>query len=255
MTSLAAPSNGLTTLDFHGPMSGPRADRFVERLAGPGVSSIVDLGCGWGELLLRMVSASPGATGTGVDVRPADLARGRRHVLARGLGDRVELIEESATATTRGPADLVLCVGSSHALSDAPPPDHTASALRRLRRSVASGGRVLFGESYWSAVPRPEQLAAMWPGARIEEHHDLDTLVTVAVVEGFRPVGVETASDDEWEQFESGYQADLEMWLAAHDGHAAARSIREQVDAHRRAWLTGYRGVLGMAYLTPAPVE
>lgn len=67
------------------------------------------------------------------------------------------------------------------------------------------------------------------------------------MAEGFRPVGVETADVDEWEQFESGYQADLEVWLAAHDGHPAAIATREQVDAHRRAWLHGYRGTLGMA--------
>lgn len=100
-------------------------------------------------------------------------------------------------------------------------------------------------------TPTPRLEPAPWSAFR----NPPQAMVAVAVAEGFRPVGIETAGDDEWEQFESGYQADLEVWLAAHGGHPAATSIREQADAHRCAWLDGYRGVWGMAYRTPAPVR
>jgi hypothetical protein len=79
----------------------------------------------------------------------------------------------------------VLCVGSSHALSDIQPPGHTA----------------------------------MWPGTTAGELLDLAQIADLAVEAGFRPAWIETASDQEWEEFESGYQADEEEWLAAHPGH------------------------------------
>jgi hypothetical protein len=53
---------------------------------------------------------------------------------------------------------------------------------------------------------------------------------------------------------ESAYQADEEERLAAHPDHPSAAEIRKGVDEHRSFWLRGYRGVLGLAYLTLVPV-
>ncbi|TGB01515.1 methyltransferase domain-containing protein [Streptomyces sp. MZ04] len=78
----------LTRLTFHGPLSEARAARLVERVS-PGIGTVLDIGCGWGELLLRVLEAAPGATGTGVDLNGDDLARGRATAEKRGLADRV----------------------------------------------------------------------------------------------------------------------------------------------------------------------
>jgi hypothetical protein len=86
-----------------------------------------------------------------VDVSGVDLARGRDNATARGLADRVSFIQESAVGTARGPADLVLCVGSSHVLSEAKPPQHTVDALQALRRLVGSRG--CMGLAYLTLIP------------------------------------------------------------------------------------------------------
>ncbi|MCT9081475.1 SAM-dependent methyltransferase [Streptomyces fulvoviolaceus] len=244
----------LTRLTFHGPLSEARAARIVDRLAGAAPSTVLDIGCGWGELMLRVLKAVPGAKGVGVDLNGDDLARGRANAKARALAERVQFAEESAVGTSRGPADLVLCLGAGHALSDAQPPHHTAEALDALRRMVAPSGRVLLGESFWQRPPAEAELAAMWPDARADELPDLAGLVDLAVAAGFRPAWIETAGGEEWEEFESGYQADVEEWLAAHPDHPLAEETRERVDRHRTSWLRGYRGVLGLAYLTLVPV-
>ena len=122
----------LTRLTFHGPLSEARAARLVGRLTRARPATVLDLGCGWGELMLRILAAAPGATGTGVDHSGADLARGRDNAAARGLASRVSFIEESAVGTARGPADLVLCVGASHSLSDAELPQQTIERIPRL---------------------------------------------------------------------------------------------------------------------------
>lgn len=202
------PPPRMTRLTFHGPLSEARAARLVGRLARTCPATVLDLGCGWGELMLRVLAAVPGAAGTGADLSGADLARGRDSAEARGLAGRVSFIEESAAGTGRGPADLVLCVGSSHVLSDARPPQHTVNALRALRRLVNPGGRVLLGESFWEHPPAPAEIAAMWPGTTAGDYRDLAGLVALAVSAGFRPEWIETASLEEWDDFESGAAAD-----------------------------------------------
>ncbi|MEU7579096.1 class I SAM-dependent methyltransferase [Streptomyces sp. NPDC041068] len=245
----------LTRLTFHGPLSEARAQRIVERLAASGPRTVLDLGCGWGELMLRVLEAAPGATGVGVDLKGEDLDRGRANAEERGLGERVVFAEESATDTTRGPADVVLCLGASHALSAAQlPAKATVEALAELRRLVNPGGRVVLGEGFWQRTPTEEELAGMWPDARVEEHLFLGDLVDAAIEAGFRPLWVETASPEEWEEFESAYRSDVEEWLAAHPGHPLAAETRERVDAQRSTWLRGYRRVLGITYLTLVPV-
>ncbi|MER5640152.1 methyltransferase [Kitasatospora sp. NPDC002227] len=254
MTDISGPPR-LTHLTFHGPLSENRSDRMIRRLTTPAPVTVLDLGCGWGELMLRLLEALPGATGTGIDLNADDLARGRAAAEARGLADRVRFRQESAVSPTVGPADLVLCLGASHALTEAQPPEHTAAALRALRRLVPPGGRVLLGETFWQRPPTPRELSAMWPGADGTEFHDLAGLVDLTIAAGFRPSWIETASPAEWEDFESGYQSDVEEWLAAHPGHPLAEQTRERVDRHRSAWLRGYRDVMGMAYLTLVPVS
>jgi cyclopropane fatty-acyl-phospholipid synthase-like methyltransferase len=244
----------LTQLTFHGPLSEARAGRLVDRLTRGRPASVLDIGCGWSELMLRIVAVLPDATGFGFDTDAGDLARARETARARGLSERVTFVQESGVGTTRGPADLVLCVGSSHALTEAEPPESVPAALAILRRLVTPGGRVLLGEGFWQRPPTEAELAAMWPGMTGAEFPGLAGLVDLTVDAGFRPAWIETATLQEWEEFESGYQCDEEEWLASHADHPEAARIREQVDEHRSYWLRGYRGILGQAYLTLVPV-
>ncbi|MFD9032326.1 SAM-dependent methyltransferase [Streptomyces sp. NPDC059567] len=244
----------LGSLTFHGPLSEARATRMIERLAADSPATVLDIGCGWGELLMRVLEAAPGSTGVGIDINAEDLARGRVLAKERGLADRVEFVEESALGTTRGPVDAILCLGSSQALCDPDQPHDPAAALRELRRLVRPGGRVVLGEGFWQRTPTDEELAGMWPGAHAGEHFLLGPLVDLAIEAGFRPAWIETADADEWEEFESGYRNDTEVWLAAHPDHPLAAETRERVDRQRSTWLNGYRRVLGMAYLTLVPV-
>lgn len=235
-------------LSFASPLSGERAARLIAELAGPRPGTVLDVGCGWGELLLRIVATAPDARGTGIDNYALDVTRGRDNATARGLTDRVTFIEgpaaEHITGTT---ADLVLSVGAWHALAGTIP-----EALNILRTLVNPGGRLLFAAEFWERPPTDTELARMWPGISRNDYTDIAGLTDQAIAAGFRPLRIESVTRGEWEDFESGIAADREQWLLAHPGHPRAAEVRDQLDKARDFWLRGHRGLLGFAYLTLA---
>ena len=204
---------------------------------------MLDLGCGWGELLLRIVAACPAAHGVGVDSYGPDVARGRNNAAVRALSDRVTFIEGQAADHLRS-ADVVVSLGAYQAFGS------ITEALRVLHDLVNPGGRLLFGSEFWEHPPTPAQLANMWPGIAADDATDLAELVDQAIVAGFRPLRIETATRDEWEEFESGQAADVEEWLLSNPGHPEAESVRARLDTQRGIWLRGHRGVMGFAILT-----
>ncbi|MEY9926563.1 cyclopropane fatty-acyl-phospholipid synthase-like methyltransferase [Catenulispora sp. GP43] len=230
-------------LDFHGPLSAGRAGRLAAELAARAPATVVDYGSGWGEFLLRVLAAVPGARGTGIDVHGPDIVRGRALAAERALSGRAVFVEGSA-ADHAEPADLVLSLGAYQAFGSIP------EALKALRARVCSGGRLLFGCEVWERTPTDSQLAAMWPGMTVEECLYLPDVVDAAVAAGFRPLRVETATRGEWEEFESRYAADAEEWLLANPGHPEAADLRAKLDEHLSIWLRGTRDVFGFGYLT-----
>src|SRR5688572_21968215 len=84
-------------LVFNTPLSEEHAASLVLRLARP-EGHVLDLGCGWAELLLRVVASSQATRGTGVDLDRAALQRGRLAARQRGLAGRIELQEGDITS-------------------------------------------------------------------------------------------------------------------------------------------------------------
>ena len=230
-------------LTFHGPLSTERADHLAAELAARRPANVVDYGCGWGEFLLRVLEATPGANGVGIDIHGPDLARGRENAEKRGLSGRVSFIEGSA-ADHASPADVVISCGAYQAFGTIP------EALRALRALVKPAGLLLFGAEIWDRTPTDEQLANMWPGMTVDDCLHLPGLVDAATAEGFRPLRIQTATRGEWEEFESGVAAGAEEWLLANGDHPEADQVRAKLDRHRSIWLRGHRDVMGFAYLT-----
>lgn len=227
-------------LTFNAPLSHARADAIATRLAAAGPADVLDVGCGWGELLLRIVERSPVARGLGVDVDAELLERARDAARRRGVADRVRFEDLPADRVDQ-PADLVVCVGASHAFGG------TAAALAALGRLVRPGGRLLFGDGLWDPRAVTDR-SRVWDDMR--ELPDLAGLVDLAVAAGFRPLVTETSTVDELDAFESGFLADDEEWLLTHPDHPDAGQVGARADEHRDRWLHGYRAGFSFAYLT-----
>lgn len=226
---------------WNAPLSSEHAELLLDRLGLRPGDHVLDLGCGWGELLLRAVQrGGPGTTGTGVDVDAAALARGTRLRRARGLDDRVEFVP-AASAAWRQPADRVLCVGASHAWPG------VAEALAALAALVSPGGRLLFGEGCWERAPAPAAAAVFG-----DEVIALTDILEQAREAGWRVLHLSTADQREWDDFEGTWRAGRQQWLLDHPADARAEEVRDTLDAQQREYVETYRGVLGFCYLVLA---
>ena len=246
--TLAQPYEDLT---FMSPLSEERANRLVGFLTGDLHGTVLDIGCGWAELLLRVVAAAPEARGVGVDTNEASIDHGRQLAEQRGLADRVILTCGDGKDQAPERADAVVCIGASQVwgppVDDNQPLDYSR-ALAAIRAMVPRGARVVYGEGIWSSPPTAESVAPL--AGRLDELVSLVELVELAVAQGFMPVAVREASIDEWDQFESGFSACYARWLATHSpDHPDAAEVHVRAARQRANYFSGYRGVMGMAYL------
>ena len=232
------------------PLSEQRADRLVRFLADGSPGTVLDIGCGWAALLLRVLESLPEAVAEGVDLDAESIARGQAQAVVRHLTDRVDLRVDDARDLAGG-WDAVICIGASQVwgapVEEAQPLPY-AAALDALRGLVSRGGRVVYGDGIWSRPPTPAATAPL--AGRDDEFLTLGGVVDLAVAAGFAPLAVHEASLDEWDVFESGYAAGYARWLTSHDADdPEAPQVRELAERQRTAYFSGYRGVLGLGYL------
>ncbi|MFE6971013.1 methyltransferase domain-containing protein [Isoptericola sp. NPDC057653] len=219
-------------LTFNSPLGAARVADLLERLAPPAPDArVLDLGCGSGELLLRLC-ARHGLAGDGVDKHPGDLERARRGAAERGLGDRVAFHEADASAWD-GTAPVVLNVGAGYIWGDAP------DAFAALHRHTAPGGLLLFGDGVYEAEPDADVRRDFG------DLPDLAGLARAATDAGLRVLHAATSTQAEWDDFESDWRAGIERV-----GTPGARAF---ADRRRDEYLGGYRGVVGFAWLVLTP--
>lgn len=233
------------------PLAAPLGAAAADALLGRGgevagrPARVLDVGCGLGWWVVRALERWPDATGDGVDVSSPALEAARERAMAAGVASRLALrLLDAAELRVDDPYDVVLCVGAAEALGTF---DVT---LAMLRRWVRPGGTAVVGRAFWANPPTPGALAALRAG---EDEFD-DLAGTVARVEeaGWVPVDGHVSDAAEWDDYEWSWSGSLARFALDHPDDPLAAAARELAAEHRRAWLTGYRGVLGFVTLVLA---
>src|SRR3954453_2388131 len=231
-------------------MSTARAAALIATLEPLAGASVVDLGCGWAELLLRIVEHEPTVRGLGIDSNAAALGRAQRNADERDLCERVRFEGGGAAQWpgARGAAewssacDGAIVIGSSHAWGGA------SRALDAVGLLLQPAGRLLLGDAFWEQPPTAAALNAL--DAAADDFTSLPGLTRLCEERGYRLLHVSTATLDEWDGFESRYCAGAQRWTERHPADPAAANLHAALDQHRDGWLYGYCEVLGFAYLT-----
>jgi magnesium-protoporphyrin O-methyltransferase len=96
--------------------------------------TVLDAGCGPGEVALRL--ASLGFSVTGVELAPSLVAAARERVEAAGAGDRITVLEGDATRPEGGPWDHVLAMDMLFHYPEAEAVEALARLAGLARRSV-----------------------------------------------------------------------------------------------------------------------
>jgi len=238
-------------LTFMAPLSEQRANRLVHFVAKDLAGTVVDAGCGWAELLIRVLEVAPAARGIGIDLKDSSIEYAQTLAQKRGVANRITLIAGDAKDHLPASSQAAICIGASQIWGppvEAKMPLDYRSALKAVRAILETGARVIYGEGIWTTPPAAAAVAPL--AERVDEYVFLADLLDIARACGFAVMQVHQASLDEWDTFESGFSARYVRWLASHPAdHPDAQSVRELAASQSDAYFRGYRGVLGMAYL------
>jgi SAM-dependent methyltransferase len=229
-------------LAFHNPLDPAVVDEVLAVAGlGPG-DRAVDIGCGPGELLVRLAERT-GCAGLGVDLAVAQIEEARRRAAARAP-DSALRFEPTDAGGIDGAFELAACVGSTHALGG------LDDALRRLAEVTCPGGHVLLGDGFWAREPSDAYLEALG-GATRDELLTYPELVRAGEPHGLAAVYVRVATEADWDRYEWTLIANGARYLVEH-GRAGpnpeADELRAWTDASRdRVLGPGGRGTMGFA--------
>ncbi|WP_025356084.1 SAM-dependent methyltransferase [Kutzneria albida] len=224
------------------PISAPVNDANVHKLMARAVvapdSHVLDLGCGTGTWLQRLLAERPGTTGVGVDSGPRTVEAARRSAEELGLADRLTLhCLDAKEYRCERRADAVFCVGATHAFGG------LRETVLGCAEHLAEGGTMLIGDGFWERPPGEATLRAL--DCTAEEYRDLHGTVELVEKLGWQVVYAHTSTLDEWDDYEWNWTGSLTRWALTNPGHEAAADALEEAARHRTAWLNGYRGTLG----------
>ena len=220
---------------FANPLDPAAIDAAIAALDLPLGARVLDIGCGYGELLVRIKQAHPGVTTIGIE--PAhEWAEAAR---ARGVDEVREAMLEDAAPDSEE-LDLVCCLASSHAIG---PWDRAMAAMAEWTKP---GGAALIGEGFWARTPSAEYLELLG-GATVDELPTHDGLLAGAADAGWTVVAEYVATPEDWAAYEEALIANGDMALAFDEDE----DLRRWVEAARTRWNhPDGRDTLGFSLLT-----
>jgi SAM-dependent methyltransferase len=194
------------------PIAAAKIERALELLPLERDANVLDLGCGRGELSLKLVERFQ-AQVTAVDISSPMLEALRERARSCGALDRVRLLEIDIAAFEPEPEsfDLTVMLGGGGIAGG------IAAICATLAGGTRRGGYVLIGEGYWARPPAPEYLAHL--EAMENEFRDHCGNVEAGIDAGLIPLHAFVASPDEWDEYEWKYSRSIERIRRWRDGY------------------------------------
>ena len=232
---------------FWNPLSEAKVDELIGLLRLPSGGSVLDVACGAGEFLVRVVERW-GVRGTGVDLSPPCVEAARHRVAGRGLSRVIEIVESDGAAFDAEPEsfDLTVCLGASWIWGGHAP------TLAALARWTKPGGLVLAGEPYWRKDPSPQYLEMAHLRRESFATHARNAEMGTAA--GLRFLHSIVSSQDDWDRYEGLHSLSAERWALQNPADPDLAELLERTRPYPEAYLRWGREELGWAtYLFMKP--
>jgi SAM-dependent methyltransferase len=220
--------------EIQNPTSAEKIRLLGERLRLGPRSHVLDLAAGKGGPAAILAEAF-GCRVTGVERSAEFFEAGCARLRERGLDRLVELVHADAVEfpLEHGRYDVAMCLGASFVWGG------LAGTLDALAVASRRGGFVVVGEPYWKGTP-PEDSEGYVSLAETVRRFDERGLPVVTVI---------SASEDDWDRYETLHWLAVEEWLAANPDDADAAGIRARHVEEKEAYLASGRERLGWAIL------
>jgi SAM-dependent methyltransferase len=233
--------------EYCNPIAPDKIERLLELLPLTADAEALDLGCGRGELSLRLIERF-GARVTAVDRSAPMLEAARERARAAGALARVRLVETDVAefAPPADSFDLTAMLGGGGIAGG------IAGICATLAGWTRPGGHVLVGEGYWDRLPHPEYLEHL--GASQDELSDHRGNVQAGIGAGLIPLHAFVASPDEWDEYEWKYSRSIESYALERPDDPDVPAMLERIRRWRDGYLRWGRDTLGFGvYLFRRP--
>jgi cyclopropane fatty-acyl-phospholipid synthase-like methyltransferase len=183
---------------------------------------ILDIGCGKAGILARVLEVT-GGSGIGLDLptslasslttRAEDLcAQGRLNVVLEDAKTHLQNIDESF--------DVIICVGSSHALGG------PQQVFEYARKFLKPRGKLLFGEIVWKSRPSREFLEFL-------DCSEQDQMTPAQLFELARECGLSidrsaTCSESDFDAYENELKSAINVWTKSNVAHPMSAQFVER---------------------------
>ena len=225
------------------PFSDETVDALIDRLVLPRTASVLDLGCGRGEWVARVLARHEHAQAVAVDRSELALEAAAQRARELGIKDRLTLFNGDGTeflANSANEHDLIVCTGSDHVFGS------LADAWKTLARRLRPGGTLLMAHGFWESEPGEAALKVLGRSLGDSLPRGAASLVEHPLAQGLAPLQVTISTPREWDDYEWSWIGSLEDHALAHPDEEP-EALRAAAAEHRDGYLNGYRGVLGFA--------
>jgi cyclopropane fatty-acyl-phospholipid synthase-like methyltransferase len=220
------------------------ADHFEEVLGmieAGSVTSALDIGCGKGELLIRLAERG-GSRGIGLDVNAMLIEEGQFSAERRAPGlVQLHCMDARTFPLAVDGYDVAAAVGAGSALGG------TEATMRALAVAVRPAGRIALGELFWDRDPSSDELAAL--GMTRRSLSSLDQLVAACDAAQLETEAVVTASSEDLERYEWRHHRNIAAYARAHPNDEQAQRMWARRLRWRDAYLRAGRRVIGFAVI------
>src|SRR6267143_2521427 len=223
------------------PVDATKLERLYDLLELKPSASVIDIGCGKGEMLIRLAEKYD-INGLGIDKSPYCIREAEKRKHQRVPQADVRFLEMDGAhykSETVESSDLAMCIGAIWIYGG------YRNTVRALGGMTRSSGFVMVGEPFWRTSPRQEYLRSEGLLAdSFDTHHGN---VTTGESEGLKLVFTLVSSKEDWDRSEGLHWSAAAEYALAHPKDIDLEELLTRDSKQRQSYLRWGREILGWA--------